>query len=72
MAEQLAELQIVRTSDACLSYRLIVAGRTVWSNRAFADVPESHTACRARARTWALKNGYWIVERPESERRRRA
>jgi hypothetical protein len=48
MAEQLAELQIVRTSPGCVSYRLIVAGRVVWINRAFADIPESHAGCKAR------------------------
>ncbi len=70
MAEQFAELQIVKTSPGCVSYRLIVAGRVVWSNRTFADIPESHAGCRARAHAWALKAGYRIVEGTEGQLKR--
>lgn len=80
MAPSVVELVTVQTSAACVSYRLEVADsdsltaprQIVWSNRAFADVPASHAACRARARAWALQEGHRIVERSESERRRRA
>ncbi len=79
MQPPIAELVTVQTSPACVSYRLEVADgdnltaprRVVWSNRAFADVPESHAACRARAKAWALRQGYKVVERKE-ERRKRA
>ncbi len=70
MAEQIAELQIVKTSPGCVRYSLHVAGREVWSNRAFADVPESHAGCRARAQAWALKARYRIVEENEGQRKR--
>ncbi len=70
MQPPIAELVTVQTSPGCVSYRLIVAGRTVWSNRAFADVPESHAGCRARAHAWALKAGYRIVEGKEGQRKR--
>ena len=77
MQPPIAELVTVTTSPGCVSYRLLVrdaesltAPRVVWSNRAFADVPESHAACRARARAWALKAGYRIVEGKEGQRKR--
>ena len=71
------ELVTVRTSATCISYRLYAppegitdAPRLVWSNRAFADVPESRAACEARARRWARAHGYRIVERKEVVKRR--
>ncbi len=75
---QTAELVSVRTSQACVSYRLVVRDpesitappRIVWSNRAFADVPASHAGCRTRAHAWALKHGYRVVEGKEGQRRR--
>ena len=42
---QPAELRIVRTSPGCISYRLLAAGRVVWSNRV-ADRPEGHAGAR--------------------------
>ncbi len=65
MAEQqIAELTVINTSAACVSYRLIVAGRVVWSNRAHADVPESHAAVKARMKAWAEARGVRIVAPP--------
>ncbi len=80
MQPPIAELVAIQTSPGCVSYRLLVRdtesltvpARVVWSNRAFADVPESQAACRARAPAWALKEGYRIVDRTELERRRSA
>ncbi len=75
----IAELVTVQTSPGCVSYRLLVrdaeslmAPRIVWSNRAFADIPESHAGGRGRAYAFALKEGYRIIDRTEVERRRRA
>ncbi len=59
---QPAELEIVSTSPQCVSYRLRVSGRIVWSNRAFADIPESHAAVRRRLEAWARKHGYRVIE----------
>ena len=78
MQPPIAELVAVQTSPGCVSYRLLVrdaesltaAPRVVWMNRAFADIPESHAGCRARAHAWALKAGYRIVESKGGERRR--
>ena len=78
MQPPIAELVTVQTSPGCVSYRLLVrdaesltaAPRVVWCNRAFADMPESHAGCRARAQAWALKNGYRIVEGKEGQRKR--
>jgi hypothetical protein len=79
MQPPIAELVAVQTSPGCVSYRLLVVRdaesltaptRLVWSSRAFADVPESHAGCRARARAFALKAGYRIVERKEGARKR--
>ncbi len=75
---QTAELVSVRTSQACVSYRLLVRDpesitappRVVWMNRAFADIPESNAGCRARAHAWALKAGYRIVEGKEGQKKR--
>ncbi len=68
-----AELHIVRTSPGCISYRLLAAGRIVWSNRAFADTAESHAAVRRRMEAWAAEHGYRVSERKEeSQRQRRA
>ena len=72
----IAELVAVQTSPGCVSYRLLVcdaesltaAPKVVWMNRAFADVPASQAACRARAQAWALKHGYQIVESKEHRR----
>ena len=60
-----AELITIKTSPGCVSYRLVVDGRIVWRNRAFADVAASHAGCRARAKAWALEHGYRLVERKE-------
>ena len=60
--QPIAELVTKQTSPGCISYRLVVDGRIAWRNRAFADVAASHAGCRARARAWALKHEYWIVE----------
>ncbi len=77
MQPPIAELVTVRTSPGCVSYRLLVRDeealtaptRVVWMNRAFADIPASHAGCRARARAWALKHGYRIIERKEEPRK---
>ncbi len=74
----IAELVTVQTSPDCVSYRLLVRDaesltappRVVWRNRAFADIPESHAGWRARARAWALKHGYRIVEEKEGQKKR--
>ncbi len=74
----IAELVAVQTSPGCVFYRLLVRDaeslmappRIVWSNRAFTDIPQSHAGCRARARAWALKHGYRIVEEKEGQRKR--
>jgi hypothetical protein len=73
-----AELVAVQTSPDCVSYRLLVRNaesltappRVVWMNRAFADIPERHAGCRARAQAWALKAGYRIVEGKEGKQKR--
>ena len=64
-----AELHMIRTSAGCISYRLVVDGRTVWSNRTFADVPASHEGARGRLQAWARAHGYWVVERKEDRKR---
>ncbi len=78
MQPPIAELVTVRTSPGSVSYRLLVRDaesltappRVVWMNRAFADIPESHAGCRARAYAWALKNDYRIVEGKDGQRKR--
>ena len=78
MQPPIAELVAVQTSPGCVSYRLLMRDaesltappRIVWRNRAFADIPESHAGCRARAHAFALKEGYRIVEEKEEQRRR--
>ncbi len=69
---RLAELNVVRTNETCVSYRLRVLGRIVWSNRAYADVPESHAAVRRRMEAWAAEHGYRVSERKEEPQQRRA
>ncbi len=58
---QPAELRIVATSPTCISYRLYVGGRVVWSNRV-APIPAGHEGARARMATWALRNRVRVVE----------
>ena len=78
MQPPIAELVAVQTSPGCVSYRLLVRdpesltppARVVWRNRAFADIPESHAGCAARAQSWALKHGYRIAEGKEGQRKR--
>ena len=64
-----AELVTKQTSPGCVSYRLVVDGRIVWRNRAFANVAESHAGCRARAQAWAIEHGFKLIERKEVQRR---
>ena len=64
-----AELITKQTSPGCISYRLVVDGRIVWRNRAFADVAASHAGCRARAKAWAIEHGFKLIERKEVQRR---
>jgi hypothetical protein len=63
-----ASLVTARTSRTTVSYRLLVDGRIVWSNRAFADVPASHQGARRRAEAWAQQHGYRIVEARQQRR----
>ncbi len=67
---QPAEFHIVRTSPGCLSYRLMVAGRVVWSNRVH-DRPEGHAGARRRLADWAHKHGYRVSERKEATHARK-
>ncbi len=66
-----ATLEIVQTSDACISYRLQdAAGRIVWSNRV-SPVPAGHEGARKRMAQWAVTNGYRIVKGVLMEQERR-
>ncbi len=73
MQSPISELVAIQTSPGCVSYRLLVRDaesltappRVVWMNRAFADIPESHAGCRARAHAFALKEGFRIVDRSD-------
>ncbi len=56
-----ATLEIVQTSDDCVSYRLLDGERIVWSNRVY-PVPEGHAGARRRMAEWAVKHGYRIVK----------
>jgi len=67
---QPADLHIVRTSPGCLSYRLMVAGRIVWSNRVH-DRPEGHAGARRRLEAWAAEHRYTVSERRERNTPRR-
>ena len=58
---QTAQLVIVQTSPACLSYRLIVAGRVVFLTRAFSELEQSRQGARARCERWAARHGYTVV-----------
>ena len=78
-AERMPPVELVtqRTSAHCISYRLYLppegitdAPRLVWSNRAFADVPESCAACEARARRWTAQHGFKVIQRKEAPRKR--
>ncbi|CAA9290121.1 MAG: hypothetical protein AVDCRST_MAG26-4028 [uncultured Chloroflexia bacterium] len=64
-----ATLQIVSTSPGCISYRLIAAGRVVWSNRVH-DRPEGHAGARRRLAAWAAEHRYTVSERKEGNTRR--
>ena len=55
-----ATLEIVQTSDDCVSYRLLVDGRIVWSNPVY-PVPEGHAGARRRMAAWAVANGYRVI-----------
>ena len=57
-----AQLVIVQTSAGCLSYRLMVAGQVVWSNRVH-NRPEGDAGARSRLEAWASAHGYRVVER---------
>ena len=65
-----ATLKIVQTSDDCVSYRLLVDGRIVWSNRVY-PVPEGHAGARQRMAEWAVNHGYRIVKGVPMEQRER-
>ncbi len=67
---QPAELHIVRTSPGCISYRLLAAGRVVWSNRVH-DRPEGHAGGRRRLAVWAATHHYSVRERKEGNTPRR-
>ena len=56
-----ATLTTVQTSPGCVSYRLTIDGRTVWSNRV-ADRPEGHAGACRRLAAWAVAHGYRVVE----------
>ena len=63
------ELVIVQTSPTCRSYRLLVEGRTVWSNRV-SPTAEADQGTRERLAAWATEHGYQIVEpRPPRDER---
>ena len=74
---KIAELRITQTSAECVSYRLYetpqdsitAPARLVWSNRVY-DQPAGHAGARMRARAWALKHGYRVVEGKEGQRKR--
>ena len=68
-----AELHIVSTSPGCSSYRLLAAGRIVWSNRVH-DRPEGHAGARERLRAWLQAHPYIVVLAQEgnAQQRRRA
>ena len=59
---QIATLIIVNTSPGCLSYRLMAAGRVVWSNRVYNNRPEGEAGARKRMAAWAAAHGYTVVE----------
>ena len=61
MTTRVARLVIVQTSAGCLSYRPIVAGQVVWSNRVH-TCPEGDAGTRGRLAAWAKTHGYRIVE----------
>lgn len=56
-----AELEIVMTGESCVRYRLLVAGKRVWSNRVEPS-EAGHAGARARMAAWALKAGIQVVE----------
>ena len=62
-----AELRIVRTSENCLSLRLVAAGRLVYTTRAY-DFGPARDEARRRVQGWADRRGYHIVETEPSRR----
>ncbi len=65
------ELVIVHTSPTCVSYRLLAAGRTVWSNRV-SPTAEADRGARERLAAWATEHGYRVVElRPPRDARQK-
>jgi hypothetical protein len=59
-----ATLEMIRTSEQCLSYRLRVPQRTtpIWTTRAFADDRQSQADARARVVAWAQKHGVRVLD----------
>ncbi len=55
-----AELVIVQTSANCVSYRLLVVGRIVWSNRVYPR-PVDDMAALERMTGWAKQHGFRVV-----------
>ena len=69
--QRTAELVIVHTSPTCRSYRLLAAGRTVWSNRV-SPTAEADRGARERLAAWATQHGYRVVEpQPPRDARRK-
>jgi hypothetical protein len=62
-----ARLTIVRTLPNDISYRLVVARRTGWSNRIY-DRPEDHTGARQHREAWAQRHGYPVIAGKEVPR----
>jgi hypothetical protein len=60
-SKPIAELHIVRTSEGCLSFRLIAQGRTVFTTRSF-DFAPARDEARRRVAAWAAKHQYTIVD----------
>ena len=67
-ATSIAQIVMLKTSERCVSVRLLAAGRIVFRTRAFDFGPACDEA-RRRGLAWAGKHGFTIVE---TERRRRA
>ncbi len=67
MPQRTATLEIVQTSPQCVSYRLVVDGRIVWSNRVY-PVPEGNAGARRRLAQWADAHGYRVIEPAQAQK----
>ncbi len=61
-APRTALLTIVQTSHGCASYRLLVAGRSIWTTRSYAGDPRSAAGARSRMMLWARRNNVQVVD----------